>query len=335
MRDDDAEALRFGETELDNAGVALAYAIATRSGVDAAHLLWGTFKAWGSFGRAREGARWAEAALEAKLSVDGIPRLCLLLGAADILHRTAGQDLDRARGVYEEALSIATRDIAVDARLPGGRTLRSLVISVQSTLSEVATRNGSMADARLYADAALAAARAADEPHGLTRALDTAAAIAFVSGDFSTALAAAGEKVAVDTELGRIADASDALTLVAHCQLELGRDDAAAEALSAAIERIRLHPTRHAYLNNVFFAAAAIAVTRSERGLASGFLRLALRVTADTALVLDSERVPVAAQLQRAVAGTEPLVDFASEDDALDHALELARRVSASAISAS
>ena len=329
LRDDDEEARRFGEAELDNAGVAIAYAIETRSGLEAAWLLWGTFKAWGMFGRIREGARWADAVLDAHLDVAGISRVCLLAGAGGILQAAAGQDLGRTRRLHEEALEAAL-DLA-DCVLPGGRTSGSMVISLRSILASLALRAGAVADALAYAEAALREARADGELRVLERGLDAWSMMSFATGDMASALAAAEEQLLIATQLGRVRDACDALTRIAHCQIELGDDHAAAAAVSDAIGRIRVHPTRHGFVGNVFLAAAALAGTQGEPELESAFLRLATKTSEDIDLSLDvdPERALIFARLRKDVAGVESLADFESEDEALDCALQLARRTRA------
>jgi predicted ATPase/class 3 adenylate cyclase len=320
LRNDEDEALQFAEAELENANAALEYALDTRSGADVARLLWGTFKAWGSFGRFREGMRWADAAIEANLDVEGSLRVCLLAASADLLRNSSDQDFDRVRYLYEEAVSAA--DGLTDDVLPGGRPLRALAISVRASISDVALRAGDLGGARASAEAALEDARAQGDPHGLSRALDSAACVSFVTGDIPNALAAATERLRVVNALGRAGDASDALTLIAQCELERGDDAAAAAALAAAIERIRDHPTRVAYGNNVFIAAASLALAHGEVASASAFARLAVKE--GEGLSVEPERALILARLQTALADAAPS-EFASADDALDSAFELAQ----------
>jgi predicted ATPase/class 3 adenylate cyclase len=323
IRDDEVEAVRFIQSELDNARAALGHALEQRCGSDAALLLWGTFRTWLQSGRGFEGAHWANAALEADIQVDGVERVCLLSALGELLRHTT--DYARARSLKEEALA-AARPL-VGQTLPGGRSVAAILVSFESDLADLGLKGGDIEAARAYSDAALRAARAGSDPRALARALGSAGPVAFAAGEIERALALATEGLELDIRAGRVTDAADGLSLISLCQLQLGDTHGAAASLADAIECVRAHPGRAFTLTSLFLAAGRLALARGELQAADALIRLTTKVADDQGLVLEPALAPILVETQQALATTreaKPSAQFASEDDALEFAANLA-----------
>jgi predicted ATPase/class 3 adenylate cyclase len=231
LRNEDPEARRFAEAELDNARAALTNAVRLGMQQEAARLLWGTWVIWLSLGQFREGRSWAEAVQAIGFPDDPVERLQGLVAVAVLLKFVNATDA--ANAIYEEALALAV-DIG-DGAMAGGGTIASLRLSLMSDLADGFVEKGRLELARAYADEALAERRARGEPHGISRALSSSAGIALAERRFPDALKQAEESMAILRDLHMTADATSQQCVIAYAQLELGEPQACARSLTAAV----------------------------------------------------------------------------------------------------
>jgi predicted ATPase/class 3 adenylate cyclase len=318
VRDHDAAAVSFVQSELENARAALTHALANEQTTSAVLLLWSTFTAWLLSGRALEGTRCAEAVLAASLPVTAAERFCVLIAASELFRFTAR--FDRARELKLEALDIG-RPLAGQT-LPGGRRVELTLIGTQCDLADLELARGDLDAARGLIVEALSAARAGADPRALSRALASAAWTSFSAGDFATARKLAAELFDAATRVGKIIEIADARILSALCQLQMGDVVGAADSLGDAIRLLRDHPGRAMETVELFTAASQLSFALGRTREAAVFARLTERIVRTRGDVLDPALSRILSTIQEgsAQSAEDASIAVPPEEEALEMA---------------